>query len=319
VYHSLPFTHTPIRKPTQAQLQLKEIGVSFLDFFDSVHDTNCSIAEVIRPMRLNITTMTVCGTLDGDVKFLQFMKVRREPGWNQAKCCRLVELAESSEFFNLTPSRFSKTALQMKAKTLSASIKIFHKGAFHITGVKSQPELLGVLDEACRLISSVDASTATAVQSFETAMINVSVATTTGFNLENLLTISNEMNDVYAEMPERPPSCNIHITVDDGAHVTCMVYKSGKIIMSGKTPQRLALAYRTLMKTIMNDNIQQVIVPRTVDAVRRATIRFHWTELLQCALPGLAHTHGPCKTRVVGCEYCRIFGNVFAPSTVTAA
>ena len=288
------------------------MGDEFLDFFDTMHTTNMSIDASIRPVRAHITTMTLYGKLDGDIKFLMSMKDRHMPGSNRAKCCRLVELAESSEFFNMTPSQFSKTALQMKAKTLSASIKIFHKGSFQITGIKSQPELMWVLDEACRLISSVDASTGVTVESFETAMINVSVATTTGFNLENLLNIANGMDDTFAEMPERPPSCNVNIPVCDGKRVTSMIYKSGKIIMSGGTPSRLGRAYHTLMTT-MHANLRDVTIPRSADALRRATTRFHWTELISSAPSGLTHTHGPCKTRrVEGCEYCRVFGNAFA-------
>jgi len=300
---------------SQAQVQLKEMGVEFLDFFDTMHTTNMSVDPIIRPARAHITTMTMHGKLDGDIKFLMSMKDRNLPGWNRAKCCRLVELAESSDFFTMTPSQFSKTALQMKAKTLSASIKIFHKGSFHITGIKSQPELLWVLDEACRLISSVDATTGVTVQSFDIAMINVSVATTTGFNLENLLNIANRMDETFAEMPERPPSCNVHLPVGDGKNVTSMIYKSGKIIMSGSSPKRLGRAYRTLMTT-MHANLHDVTIPRSADAVQRATTRFHWSELISSAPSGLTHSHGPCKSRVEGCEYCRVFGNVFAETSV---
>lgn len=304
----------PSLRDVQAQAQLKESAREFLDFFDAMHVTNCSVDVALRPVRAHVTTMTIIGKLSGDITFLKSMASRHNMGYNQAKCCRLLELVEESGFFNPAPSGFSDKALQLKAKTLPASIKIFPIGSIQMTGIKSQPELAWVLDEVCRLISSVDASCGVVCESFEPVMINVGIATSTGFNLENILHIVRGIEDGYAEMPERPPLCNVRLPCGNGTHSTLMVYKSGKIIMSGKTPGRIAIAYRMFMNA-MHANLNQVIAPRTVDAVRRAITRFHWTELMPSALNGITHTHGPCKSVVEGCAYCRLFGNVFAPAT----
>lgn len=308
------FASLPFPTNVQAQAQLKESAHEFLDFFDAMHVTNCNVDVALRPVRAHVTTMTIIGKLSGDISFLGSMASRHNMGYNQTKCCRLLELVEESAFFDPAPSGFSKKALQLKAKTLSASIKIFPIGSIQITGIKSQPELAWVLDEVCRLISSVDASCGVVCESFEPVMINVGIATTTGFNLENILHIVLGIEDGYAEMAERPPLCNVRLPCGNGTYSTLMVYKSGKIIMSGKTPGRIATAYRTFMNAL-HANLNQVIVPRAADAVRRAITRFHWTELMPSALRGITHTHGPCKSIVEGCEYCRLFGNVFAPDT----
>ena len=298
----------------QAQAQLKESAHEFLDFFDSMHVTNCNVDVTLRPVRAHVTTMTIIGKLSGDITFLKSMSSRHNMGYNQTKCCRIIEVAEESDFFDLAPSGFSNNALQLKARNLSASIKIFPIGSIQMTGIKSQPELAWVLDEVCRLISSVDASCGVVCESFEPVMINVGIATRTGFNMENILNVALGIEDGYAEMAERPPLCNVRLPCGNGTYSTLMIYKSGKIIMSGKTPGRIATAYRTFMNA-MHANIGQIIVPRTADAVRRAITRFHWTELVPSALDGIAHTHGPCKSLVEGCTYCRLFGNVFAPAT----
>jgi TATA-box binding protein (TBP) (component of TFIID and TFIIIB) len=305
----------PFPFPPQFAADLDVLQGDFLRMFDSIQGTNCGIDAALRPARVHITTMTMLGAIDGDIKFLEYLKSLGDSAGSVAnvdaveKCRRVVDLVRASPYFDMAPSRFSKTALQIKARQVSAAIKVFSVGNVHVTGVKSYIELIWVLDEMCRLISSVDASTGVVITSLKPAMINVSIATHTGFDLENLL--SSALNhDLYGEMPERPPSCNLRVPAN-GNQVTIMVYKSGKIIVSGKATSDIAAAYGTFMRMLHADR-ESVAVPRTAEALRRALTRFHWTELLVSAVPGIAHTHGPCTQRVEGCERCRTHGNVFA-------
>lgn len=97
--------------------------------------------------------------------------------------------------------------------------------------------------------------------------------------------------------------------------VTCQLFTSGTLQISGPMPQDIANAYETVV-TFLEKHKALVTAPyQPSDLEEELKKNFRsWLELIKThGKVVVAHTHFPVRFIVPGCRYCELYGNVFAP------
>jgi hypothetical protein len=99
----------------------------------------------------------------------------------------------------------------------------------------------------------------------------------------------------------------------EGRAVTCQLFASGSLQCSAPTVEDLATAY-TFVVNFLEEHAADVLLDfeekdREEDRIKNSRC---WSELVRQACPALVHTHLPVRHLVEGCDYCRVYGNVFA-------
>lgn len=141
--------------------------------------------------------------------------------------------AVTSEF-DIQVSKFARNAVALKTIASSVNVKVFPRGSLHVTGCKTVDQLRDVVRRIIDLLTATyDDVTDPCVDSAALNMINIGTAWPFPIGLSRFADACRDMN-VFAEQPERPPSCIVRRSA------TAFVYKSGKMIVTGKTPHACA-------------------------------------------------------------------------------
>lgn len=274
----------------EVEQQLEALGASFLQAFTSIARVDARLQQngvVQRPPRVHVTTMTFTAKLSGI-----------------DQCVDAHLLAEHSTYFDIEPSKFSESSLKLTSVHVpSVSIKLFKNWSVHVTGCKCQVEFACVLMELCALASAAMKTTVT-VQSFDLVMVNLNVSMAQGFIITK---IAQEVRKrgVFAEQPERPPSC----TIKSGS-ATVMIYKTGKIVFSARTAKAIADMY-AFIYDVLETTASESIEPFSETTKKRNSGKYFWAQLVHAAMPGVLHTHVPCTFLFPGCLACLLHGNCF--------
>ena len=267
--------------------------------YDTIVETNATLRTTAPPKHCYITTMTFIATLSRQDLVLSPLVVR--------EICSYA--SDDPYFTTVAQSAFSASSVEFHSSIMpSVRIKVFNKGALQITGCKTHVQAMHTIVEVCRVLSMYLETPIEAV-TMDVALMNVNVSTHTGINLTKFAQAARSRG-ILAEQPERPPSCILKIPSAKGKMTTVLVYKPGKFTICAPCPEDAHGAYTAVMNII--DQHADVTEARTVDAIRRGKGQYTWTELVQCGMPGLLHTH-PITTRerVKGCVRCALDGNYF--------
>ena len=266
--------------------------------YDAIEKIDVSL-EVARPPKYcYLTTMTFVATLSSsDLKITPQMIED------------LGTYAASDEYFtSIGPSAFSSSTIELHSTSMpSVRTKLFNKGSLQITGCKSHVQVMQSISEVCRVLSEYLETTVEAL-TMVVALINANIGIHDGINLTRFAQAARERG-ILAEQPERPPSCILKMASTlPGKTVTVLVYKPGKFTICAASPEDVAAAYSTVMSILDRGALD----PKTSDALRKARGHYIWTQLVQCGMPGILHTH-PVTTKhtVTGCIYCEKYGNFF--------
>lgn len=118
------------------------------------------------------------------------------------------------------------------------SIKVFKNGRMHVTGCTSPVQFLEVASAVCTLmtevagISACDGSASVRVLDFDVHMINMNFGVGTPLYLQDLLTKCASRGFIASYDADTYPGLNVKMPIND-RHVTALVFKSGKIIITG--------------------------------------------------------------------------------------
>lgn len=170
-----------------------------------------------------ITTMTFTVLLDGCASVLQhdIQKLR----------------ACNTYFDTIEPSKFSAKAITMTKMSTNMNIKVFPKGSVHATGCRDLDDLQTLVECLCRLLhKAYDLSRIPSGTSASLNMINVGTTWPTPIRLTEFAKACWDLGG-YAEQPEKPPSCIVR------HDATALAYKSGKMIVTGKSPRDVASTF----------------------------------------------------------------------------
>lgn len=201
------------------------------------------------------------------------------------------ELARSE---NAKASTFSPAAVHVSFPDMLPSVcaKVFRSGAVHVTGCKCPLEFVCVVDTICGGRAYIDA--------FQVVMINVNVTFARALNIYEVAEEARRRR-IFCEQPPRPPSVLLK-----NNNTTIMLYKTGKAVFTTKKDlSDMAAAYVFFMDLVVADPSKFFGEPAVSDLP-------HWTHLVHTGMPGLMHTHVPCRCLQKTCDLCTKLGNEFS-------
>jgi len=276
----------------QVFILYNELTYNFKALFQCIENKNKSLRTTLPPKQCYLTTMTFIATLSRQDVVVGPKMVMDLGGY------------EDDYFTCIKQSAFSSSCIEFHSQLApSVRVKLFNKGSLQITGCKTHLSALQSILEVCRVLSTYLKTTVDVV-TMGIALMNINVETQTGINLTRFAQAARA-REIIAEQPERPPSCILKLPT------TVLVYKPGKFTICAGSPEDAFVAYATAMEIL--DESPGVAESKTVDALRRGKGKYTWTQLVQCGMPGLLHTHAVTTNPLEpGCIRCALDGNWFA-------
>lgn len=132
----------------------------------------------------------------------------------------------------------------------SKSIKVFKNGSIHVTGCTSPAQFLEVATEVCRLLDlCCNEDTTTRITDFDVHMININFAAGRCLLLQDLRDTCLARGHTAIYDADVYPGLKVKLG-EGNNKVTALVFKSGKIIMTGKDPTQLATEQRHIAEVL---------------------------------------------------------------------
>ena len=263
----------------QAREELSRLGSQFLDMFHAMTLTDTKYLAY-KPIRVHVSTMTLTAKLIGftDAHF---------------------ESLKTSTVLKTKPSTFSSAAVHVSFPDLLPSIcvKAFRSGSLHVTGCHSPLEFVFVVD--C-IAQTLDGHTY--IDDFKMVMANVNITLPRALRIYEVAE-ETRRRLIFTEQHRRPP--NVLLKFE---HTTTMMYGTGKIVFTTKKDVRhIGEIYDLLMALLSSSPAHffgDPVYPSEVP---------HWTVLVNTGMPGLLHTHPPCRNVCISsCNLCSKHGNAFS-------
>lgn len=213
--------------------------------------TSCEYTE-LRPTPPTLSTMTITGTTT-------LMRVCR------ASILIALSLVEGesplTEVKSKPRKRKQSTAFYNQITICHGrkSVKVFNNGSMHITGCTSPTEFVDVASTVCALLGDVAGLESKAgtegihLTDFSIQMINLNFAAGTHVYLKRLRDVCTSMGFVASYDADVYPGLNVKLPVD-GQRVTVLIFRSGKIIITGaKKSCHLQQAHEIITR-VLDDN-----------------------------------------------------------------
>lgn len=281
-------------------------GTSFLEAFEAIQHAG-DTAVHISPRRLTITMITFVATLSKPLP--------------QATLRSLAERVEAgeSEIFRLAQNRSlvaGAKSIMLRDSLTCSTTQLFHSGKVQFGGCASQIEMAGLMEALLVLIDDSELR----IEDFDTHLVNLNVGL--GKRVRIGQKFVDALNTSLAPLHDRrraekrenyAPVTIVLPCTADGKAVTCQLFASGSLQCSAPTVEDLASAYGYII-TFLEEHAADVLVDFGEKDVEEDKVKNSrcWSELVRQACPVLAHTHLPVRRVVDGCQYCKLFGNVFA-------
>lgn len=133
------------------------------------------------------------------------------------------------------------------------SVKVFNNGTMHITGCRSPADFVEVASTVCGLMeNTAGVAEDVRVLDFQVQMINLNFGVGRELFLQDLRDACAGLGLIASYDSDVYPGLNVKTEVD-GQRVTILMFKSGKVIMTGaKTPRHLEEAHRVITAILDN-------------------------------------------------------------------
>lgn len=173
-----------------------------------------------------------------------------------ASVCRSSVMVATSLVDGNGPLGFSKKRMRdagfFNQTTIchgSKSVKVFKNGRIHVTGCTSPAQFLEVAAAVCCLLDLCGDDTGTHITDFDVHMININFAAGRNLLLQDLRDSCLARGHTAMYDADVYPGLKVKLGVG-ASKVTALVFKSGKIIMTGKGPAHLAAAHRHIAEVL---------------------------------------------------------------------
>ena len=229
----------------------------------------------------------------------------------------LLDAVRASSHFDLPDGKpFSSSCVCVRSyKAPHILTKIFRKGAVHLAGCKHHIEALCMIEDLADLMSTMcGIGSGVTVETIETNMINattfVDVALYRSKLARILLRDKSSLGIVKAMTHQEKYNVSLEVQFNStfgkgGVKCSAKVFDSGSILLSARAPADLSAMLHVLVTTI-DTHASEVAIPDGEHSF--APPKLAWTTVVK-GVPGLAHSHLPCRGLVPGCAYCQRRGN----------
>lgn len=200
-------------------------------FYEGLDRVDATLPHTMRPLRRLVTTMTLTAHMSGFT--VPFLYAR--------------EFQNTSLDVVVEQSKFARQALKMTSSDLfgSASIKVFPNGSIHMTGCKTYDQCLRIVQTVCDVLQEAFPDQHPHVERVTLNMINLGITGSQRILLGKLAEACRQRG-VYAEQPEKPPSCIVRHTA------TVLAYTSGKMVITGGSPEKVLETYALMYDLLQN-------------------------------------------------------------------
>lgn len=287
-------------------------GTACLEAFEVMQDA-VDACPSLTPRRLSVTMITFVGTLTAPVQ--DIAAVVRAVADGRGSIFRMASNAP------LVPGSM-KSAMFRDTLSPCATTQLFASGKVQVAGCTSHIQFASLMDAIVELLASVGAA-AVGIADFDTHLVNINAGL--GVNVRIGLLASGArfvdlLNDSLAPLEDRrraekrenfAPVTLVRPWGDRGS-VTCQLFASGSVQISGPSVPAVADAFAFLVR-FLHAHAADVLVPMSAATATedRAKTGRCWTELARIAAPALCHSHLPVRRLVRGCAYCALYGNAF--------
>lgn len=132
------------------------------------------------------------------------------------------------------------------------SIKVFNNGSMHVTGCTSPEQFVQIAREVCEFMRDVaGVADDVRVDDFNIQMINVNFSTGSALHLQGMKAVCIERGYAATYDPDVYPGLNIKVPVNT-RHVTLLVFRSGRIIITGAKGVSDIVAAHTRMAEMLD-------------------------------------------------------------------
>ena len=228
-------------------LWVLDTGGQFKGMFRAFSDTNACLAS-IAPRNCSVSTITLCGRLDGEVKIADVLEYLRSNDVEGLDLPPDSPKTRAKTFFN-----------QITVKAGTTSIKLFSNGAIHVTGAKSLIHFIDVMGLVCRALAvTTPDDPAPILETASISMINAIFSASRTLPLRVLRQALEDAGHSASYDPDAYPGINAKInTSESNGTITVMIFTTGNVIISGaKTPAHIAQAYDTVCRVIDSLGLQ---------------------------------------------------------------
>jgi TATA-box binding protein (TBP) (component of TFIID and TFIIIB) len=208
----------------------------------------------MQPSPVNLTTMTITAALNLTKVCHQSLLLAAELAGDSGPITkapdkkRKAKKRKAPEADSRDPEFYNQVTLQHGTK----SIKVFKNGSLQVTGCKSPLQFLGIAEDMCRFMED-DAGMGSMmghihVTDFRVQMINLNFEVGTALYLALLRDMFISKGHMASYDADVYPGLNVKLRLQTGAMVTVLVFRSGKLIITGaKTAPDMEAAYSQVM------------------------------------------------------------------------
>lgn len=140
------------------------------------------------------------------------------------------------------------------------AVKVFENGSIHVTGCSSPMQFMDVASATCKMLQDTaglcaDDGGSVQLVDFNIQMINLNFAAPTTLFLKELCLACAAAGYLAIYDADTYPGLNVKVPVSEGRHITTLLFKSGKVIITGaKTPEELDEAHRRIVELLKPKN-----------------------------------------------------------------
>lgn len=230
---------------------MNDTAHKFAALYDTIHERNSRLVA-LRPQRLILTTMTMCGTITSfEDKKIPLSDINQNLG-------RYYDIVETQK--KRTPeSKVFLNQISLKADTVS--VKVFTNGSVQGTGVKSAVHFVDILDRVCSTLGEY-MDHAPSLERVSIECINSTFSTLKQLPLTKLREVFRQQGYEATYNPDSFSAVQIKIPISEESYqVKIHIFSTGRINFSAcKDPSDIFLAYDivcTILDTVAGDLVDK--------------------------------------------------------------
>ena len=297
----------------EAEAKFLSFGATFLDAFETIETANAEVRPILDPRRLSITMITFVAQLS-------------EPIPPQVLRTVLQEISEGGGYFVAANDKSlvdGAKAIMLRDTHTAATTQLFHSGQVQIAGCASHIEFAAAIEELIDLLRQYPGLEDIELNTFDTQLINSNAGLGKRVKIGDLTggkKFVDLLNDALHPLEERrraekrenyAPITIVQPSAREGCKVTCQLFATGSLQISGPLPQDIGNTYAFILRFLHHHRSLVLVEHDGKDRTEETRKNFRcWTHLVQ-SLPCLCHSHLPVRRLVQGCQYCELFGNTF--------
>lgn len=212
---------------------------------------NARTFQSLRPTRATISTMTITASLNVKrvCKDSMVIALSLVDGDGPLTAAKTHKRKRTAVFFN-----------QITLRHGTKSVKVFFNGSMHVTGCTSPMQFADIASAVCGFmadvagVETVDGTSDVRITGFDIQMINLNFGAGSQLHLQSLRHRCAAHGYAASYDSDMYPGLNVKVPVGD-RHATILLFKSGKVIVTGAKSARELEEAHALITAVLDDEL----------------------------------------------------------------